>query len=108
MNHLSTPSFAINRDRWNLLTILEQLGNIGSEVGRTLKLKHRGEDFEQPLIRALDLFDATIELLISQKSPRIKEVLRSRDQFLQAVFVKDDPAIETYFMQFATAARIRR
>ena len=32
--------------RWERLTILEQMGNIGSEVGRTLKLKQRGDDFE--------------------------------------------------------------
>ena len=102
------PPYTINRDRWNQLTILEQLRYIGSEVGRTLKLKHRGTDFEPALIRALDLFDATIELLVSKKSYRLKEVLRARDQFLQSIFVKEDNAIEQYFMQFAIAARNTR
>ncbi len=108
MNQLNTPPYTINRDRWKRLTILEQLGNIGSEVGRTLKLKQRGEDFLPALIRSLDLFDATVELLISQRSHRTKEVLRARDQFLHAVYVKDDPKIETYFLQFAIAARNNR
>ncbi|TSA23563.1 MAG: hypothetical protein D4R67_13465 [Bacteroidetes bacterium] len=108
MHPVNIPPYAINRDRWNQLTILEQLGNIGSEVGRTLKLKQRGEDFEPALIRALDLFSATTELLISQRSHRTKEVMRARDQFLQALFVKEDPSIETYFVQIAIAARNRR
>jgi hypothetical protein len=56
----------------------------------------------------LDLFDATVELLVRNKSHRTKEVLRARDQFLQALFVADDPSIETWFMQFAIAARLNR
>jgi hypothetical protein len=56
----------------------------------------------------LDLFDATVESLVSVKSHRTKEVLRARDQFLQALFVCNDPTIETYFIQFAIAARINR
>jgi hypothetical protein len=108
MQPVNIPPYAINRERWKQLTILEQLGNIGSEVGRTLKLKQRNEDFEPALIRALDLFSATVELLIAQKSYRTKEVLRARDQFLLSLFVKEDPSIETYFMQFAIAARNSR
>jgi len=108
MTQVNIPPYSINRERWERLTILEQMGNIGSEVGRTLKLKQRNEDFEPALIRALDLFDATVELLIQKKSHRVKEVLRSKDQFLKALFVADDPAIETYFMQFAIAARNQR
>jgi len=71
-------------------------------------LKRKGEDFQDALIRALDLFDATVEPLVRIKSPRTKEILRARDQFLQALFVADDPTIEHYFMQFAVAARITR
>jgi len=108
MTQVNIPPYSINRERWERLTILEQMGNIGSEVGRTLKLKQRNEDFEPALIRALDLFDATVELLIQKKSHRVKEVLRSKDQFLQAVYLANDPSIETYFMQFAIAARNQR
>jgi hypothetical protein len=100
--------YAIDRERWKQLSIFDQMGNIGSEVGRTLKLKRNGEDFQVALIRALDLFDATVEVLVGNKSHRTKEVLRARDQFLQALFIADDPTIETYFMQFAIAARINR
>ena len=105
---LSSSHYTVDRERWNRLSIFEQLGNIGSEVGRTLRLKRKGEDFQDALIRALDLFDATVEPLVRIKSPRTKEILRARDQFLQALFVADDPTIEHYFMQFAIAARITR
>jgi hypothetical protein len=108
MENSNKPVYSIDRERWKQLSILEQMGNIGSEVGRTLKLKRNGEDFRDALIRALDLFDATVELLVSNKSQRTKEVLRARDQFLQALFISDDLSIEAYFMQFAIAARINR
>lgn len=103
-----TQKYTVDRDRWARLSIFEQMGNIGSEVGRTLKLKRGGQDFEPALIRALDLFDATVEHLIALKSYRVKEVLRSKDQFLQAVFVRDDDKIESYFTHFAVAARLNR
>ena len=108
METSSKPFYAIDRERWNQLSIFDQMGNIGSEAGRTLKLKRNGEDFQDALIRALDLYDATVEQLVQDKSHRTKEVLRARDQFLQALFIADDPSIETYFMQFAIAARLNR
>ena len=108
METTGKPAYAIDRERWKKLSIFEQLGNIGTEAGRTLKQKRNGEDFQTALIRTLDLFDATVELLVSEKSHRTKEVLRARDQFLQALFIADDPTIETWFMQFAIAARLNR
>ena len=101
-------AYQVDRQKWAKFTIFEQMGNIGSEVGRTLKAKRNGDDFEPALTRALDLFDATTEQLVAAKSPRSKEVLRSRDQFLSAVYDQPDPAIEDYFMQFAIAARPHR
>jgi len=108
MGPLAKPYYTIDRERWKKLSILEQMGNIGTEAGRTLKLKREGEDFQAAFIRALDLFDATVELLIISKSHRTREVLRARDQFLQALFISADPSIEVYFMQFAIAARLKR
>lgn len=98
----------VDRDRWAKMTLFEQMGNIGSEVGRTLKAKKNGQDFEPALKRALDLFDATTDLLIASRSPRSKEVLRSKDQFLQAVYNQSDQTIEAYFTDFAIAARLKR
>jgi hypothetical protein len=107
-------SYAVDRQRWATLNILEQMGNIGSEVGRSIAARRAGnqERFDGALKRALDLFDATTEVLIAQKSPRVREVLIAREQFLNLFFGKapkgDDRKIEKYFMQFAIAARLRR
>jgi hypothetical protein len=106
--------YQVNRDRWSQMTIQEQMGNIGSEVGRSIKAwrAHDTDRFDGALNRALDLFDATTEQLISQHSPRAKEVLRSRDQFLSLffdnTFETDASKIEDYFMQYALAARSDR
>jgi hypothetical protein len=106
--------YAVDRERWARFNIFEQMGNIGSEVGRSLKYKkNRPAEFELALIRALDLFDATVEDLLRQKSPRINEVLRSKDQYLQIALEPnpsqaDIDSIESYFMQFAIAVRLQR
>ena len=102
---MKDTGFTIDRDKWAKLTLFEQLGNLGSEVGRTLKMKRRGKDFEPALIRALDLFDATVSGLIETHPHRAKEVLRAKECFLDALYIADDPSIETYFTQFAIAAR---
>lgn len=101
-------SYQVDRQKWAAMTIFEQMGNIGSEVGRSFKAQRTGADFEPALVRALDLFDATTEGLIAKRSPRAKEVLRARDQFLSALYDQPDPKLEQYFMDFAIAARLHR
>ncbi len=103
-------SYKVDRTSWKKMDIQNQMGNIGSEVGRSIAAKRRGDQvhFEGALYRAIDLFDATVEVLIEQKSPRVKEVLRSRDQFLRLFYddkFDDADSIERYFMQYAMAAR---
>lgn len=105
--------YHIDRERWAKLTIQEQMGNIGSEVGRSIKA-WRDQDkprFQSALNRALDLFDATVEFLVAHKSPRTKEVLRAKDQYLRLFFdnkMNDADKIENYFFQYALAARRNR
>jgi hypothetical protein len=102
----------MDRDRWAQLSICEQLGNIGSEVGRAINAKRNNmpERVEGAINRALDLFSATVEVLLREGTHkhRVREVLRARDEFL-ALFYDDrfDEAdkIEEYFMHFALAAR---
>ena len=108
MSDCALPPYNIDTERWAQLTLAEQMGNIGSEVGRTLKAKRKGKDFWPPLIRALDLFGATAACLIQNHPYRVQEILRAKDQFLQAVFIKDDPGIEKYFTWFGIAARLKR
>jgi hypothetical protein len=105
--------YSINRERWLQLTFAEQMGNIGSEVGRAISAEKRGDEASKDgaIARAIDLFDATSVHLAAQKSPRLKEVLRAKDQFLQLFFgdnFADADKVEDYFMQFAIAARSGR
>ena len=103
----------VDRERWSRMTIQEQMGNIGSEVDRSINEKRCGDDtrLKSAIDRAFDLFDATTELLVKNKSPRTKEVLRARDQFLSLFFnntFDDADNIEKYFMQYAIASRLSR
>ncbi len=107
--------YGVDRDRWAKMNIFDQMGNISSEVGRSIKAKRQGnlEDFEAAVVRALDLFDATTHILIQQKSVRAKEVLRAKDQFLHSVYdpdatLDDQDSINRYFTQYAIASRINR
>lgn len=107
-------NYQIDRGRWSKMTIQEQMGNIGSEVERSIRAwaDHDTNRFDGALDRVLDLFDATTEQLISEHSPRVKEVLRARDQYLSlffdGTFQADASQLEDYFMQYALAARANR
>jgi hypothetical protein len=107
--------YLVDRKRWDSMNIFEQMGNIYSEIGRSLNAKRTGRisDRDQAIIRALDLFDATTENLVRKKSIRLKEILRAKDQFLNVVYddgasPKDIDSIDRYFLQFANAARLNK
>jgi hypothetical protein len=107
--------YQFDRTRWAQLSFEEQMGNIGSEVGRAIAAHRAGrqEREDRAIDRAIDLFSATTEALI--KTPyayRLKEVLRARDEFLKLffddTFEADAHNIERYFMDFAFMARAGR
>jgi hypothetical protein len=107
--------YQVDRIRWSKMSIFDQMGNISSEVGRAINAKKQNnkENMDNSVIRALDLFDATIDELINTKSIRSKEVLRSKDQFL-SVMNEVDPSpddlnsLDRYFTHYAIAARLSR
>ncbi len=110
-----SSNYRIDRDRWAKFSVFEQMGNIGSEVGRTFSAGRRNdsESAERAVVRALDLFEATAQLFAEQKSPRTKEVLRAKDQFLQiytdqAFNSPQAKSLDTYFLSYAIAARSQR
>ena len=104
-------NYEIDRERWAQLTIYEQLGNVSSEVGRAINATRAGKAnrAQGAIDRAVDLLDATIEVLVQQRSPRVKEVLRAREEFLRlffdGTFEEDADNIAKYFNFFAMAAR---
>lgn len=107
--------YSVDLENWSRQNIFEQLGNVSSEVGRSIQSKRLGdnEKAEQAMIRALDLFDATVSGLIKKRSPQAKEVLRAREEYLRILYSADATAkalddINKYFLQFAIAARINR
>ena len=103
--------FKMDRAQWAQLNIYEQMGNIGSEVGRAIRARRNGreERINGAISRALDLFSATTEQLVNEKSPQLREVLRARNEFLRLfyddTFEDEAESIERYFTQFAIAAR---
>lgn len=96
---------------WAEMSIFDQMGNIGSEVGRALSAKRQGktERCQAAFYRGLDLIDQTALLWAAQKRPGLKELLYAREQFAESITTdKVDPTLEAYFMQFAIAARLNR
>ena len=94
----------IDRERWARLSFVEQMGNIGSEVGRAINARDNPQRRDGAIERALDLFSATAQC---HKGLRLREILRARDEFLR-LFYGDSTAfdeIERYFHNFALAAR---
>jgi len=109
---MSSSYYQIDRERWAAMTINEQMGNIGSEVGRAIIARRSGNKAreDRAIDRAIDLFSATVEVLIGTRySYRLKEVLRAREEFLRLFFDEtfedDADRIERYFMNYAFAAR---
>lgn len=96
--------------KWFQMTLMEQLGNIGSEVGRAAGAQGKdGHRFHQAVERALDLFDLTLEDQRWIKARRLREISRAREVFCDAVYGKKQYGttladLDAYFLQFALAA----
>jgi hypothetical protein len=96
--------------KWSLLSFVEQMANVGSEVERTISWKAKGRpDFsERAFERALELLDLTIA--DARNRSRLKELLRAREA-LADCFVFDNSYQSTpeswqrYFRCFLMAAR---
>ena len=100
--------------RWQTLTLMEQLGNIGSEVGRAISARERGDPqrLAGALERALDLFDLTLDDP-RWHGPRVREIARAREvtcDFLagENEYRSTAASLDAYFLQFAMAARRNR
>lgn len=100
-----------NTSKWAEMDVFNQMGNIGSEVGRTLSAKRAGDTHKAQAAfeRGLDLIDETARLWATKKKPGLKELLYAREIFAESVTTNNiDQTLEKYFMEFAVAARIGR
>jgi hypothetical protein len=96
--------------RWYELTLMEQFGNIGSEVGRASRAKAQGNEqrLAGALDRALELFDLT--LADPRWRGRLKEIARAREVVCDFLVGDNEygstaESLDAYFLPFAIAAR---
>lgn len=99
--------------RWRNLSLLEQMANVGSEVERAIKWKHKKNDdyFMLAFKRALELLDLTVG--DGKNRSRLRELLRVREALVDHllydnVYHTDDAQWRKYFLQFNYACRTRR
>jgi hypothetical protein len=98
--------------RWHTLSLAEQLGNIGSEVGRLRRAAGRDEpQATRAFERALELLDLT--LADPRWRGRLREIARARELLCDAALGGDSYGatlddLDRYFLAFAVLARARR
>jgi hypothetical protein len=100
--------------RWWELSLTEQLGNIGSEISRTIRWQSRNPDVaREALYRALELFDLTLADRRHHQSPaRLREIARARE-VVADFFAGSNQygatarSLQKYFDAYALAARRR-
>ena len=96
--------------RWNKLSFIEQMANIGSEIERALKwrAKQNATYSQKAFERALELMDLTLDN--SQGFSRLKELARLREAIVDYFsgtneFVSTETSWQKYFASFTYAAR---
>ena len=94
---------------WYQRSLIEQLANVGSEVGRIRKWKGRNDDLcEKAFVRALELLDLTIS--DERWRGRRKELTRARTFLCDAMdggkeYGTTLEDLDRYFLAYAVAAR---
>ncbi len=97
---------------WSELNLMQQLGNVGSEVSRAQRWQIKDPIVcRSAMVRALELLDLTIR--DRRWRGRLKELARAREMLCDAwlggkEFHTDLAAMDRYFFNFALAARRNR
>ena len=96
--------------RWNNLSFVEQMANIGSEVERAINWRRKNNPayFQKAFERSLELLDLTLEN--SGRFSMLKELARLREAMVDYFFgtnqfMSTDESWRRYFLPFAYAAR---
>ena len=99
--------------QWYKLSLVEQLGNIGSEIHRAVIFKQKDEArYMSAYTRALELIDFTLEDR-RWKGLRLQELARAREMICDAILDGGEYGmtfeyLDNYFFGFAYAARVRK
>ena len=100
----------LTNGRWQQMSLLEQMANVGSEVERAFQArgKNNPDRAMKAFERALELFDLTLESPANKL--RLKEITRTREIFVDAFFGENqfglsEQSLRKYFLEFACAVR---
>ena len=97
-------------ERWCKFSLLEQMANIGAEIGRAINWSKKSNEESQKFFeRGLELLDLTIEDPKNKK--RLKELLLVRETLadyfcFDNIYGSTDENINNYFYAFNYAARV--
>lgn len=97
--------------RWDKLSFVEQMANIGSEVERALnwRIKNNSAYAQKAFERALELIDLTLD---NEKNyAHLKEIARMREAIVDYFsganqFMSSECSWRNYFLPFIYASRI--
>ena len=96
------------------MSLMEQLGNAGTEVARAARAKEAGNAQRAwyALVRALELFDLTIADE-RWRGPKLREICRAREVVCDFIVGDNEyrstaASLDVYFLPFAVAARRAR
>ena len=99
--------------RWQELSFIEQMANVGSEIERTIiwRNKNNAPYSQRAFERALELLDLTLS--DAKNRTRLKELARVRETladhfFFDNIYKTTDKSWHNYFFGFNYAARVNR
>ncbi|MBI3231612.1 MAG: hypothetical protein HYZ51_00845 [Candidatus Doudnabacteria bacterium] len=97
--------------RWQTFSLPQQLGNIGSEVGRAINWRKKGNNDQSSKAceRALELIDLSLADK-RWKYPALKEIARIRETFCDLFYginfyQTTTDYFDKYFLEFGALAR---
>jgi hypothetical protein len=97
------------KERWFKFSLLEQMANIGAEIGRAINWSKKSKEESQKFFeRGLELLDLTINDKKNRK--RLKELLLVRETLVDYfcfdnIYGSTDENMNSYFYAFNYAAR---
>ncbi len=104
---------SLEGDRWNSMTLMEQMGNVGSDVERAINWRAKGnENYAMKAFeRSLELLDFTIR--DPKNLSKLKELNRVRELWVDYFMYSNEykstaESWKKYFYAFAYAARKNR